>query len=41
MFFEPGKVGMAPPPFKHTVYKLALVVPRPIGWITTMSPDGI
>ena len=40
MFFEPGKVGMAPPPFKHTVYN-ALVVPRPIGWITTMSPDGI
>jgi len=40
MFFEPGKVGMAPPPFKHTVYN-ALVVPRPIGWITTMSPDGV
>ena len=40
MFFEPEKVGMAPPPFKHTVYN-ALVVPRPIGWITTMSTDGV
>ncbi|MGI9480301.1 MAG: flavin reductase family protein, partial [Hyphomicrobiaceae bacterium] len=31
---------MKPAPFKHTVYN-ALVVPRPIGWITTMSSDGV
>ncbi|MGI9408962.1 MAG: flavin reductase family protein [Hyphomicrobiaceae bacterium] len=40
MYFDPGKVGMKPAPFKHTVYN-ALVVPRPIGWITTMSSDGV
>lgn len=39
MHFDPNEVGMKPPPFKHTVYN-ALVVPRPIGWITTMSLDG-
>jgi len=39
MFFDP-KDGMRPPPFKHTVYN-ALVVPRPIGWISTMSRDGV
>ena len=37
--FDPNEVGMRPPPFKHTVYN-ALVVPRPIGWISTVSPDG-
>ena len=39
MYFDPSEVGMKPSPFKHTVYN-ALVVPRPIGWITTMSADG-
>lgn len=40
MFFNPSEVGMKPPPFKHTVYN-ALVVPRPIGWISTLSKDGV
>ena len=40
MFFDPRNVGMKPPPFKHTVYN-ALVVPRPIGWISTLSADGV
>ncbi len=40
MYFDPSEVGMAPAPFKHTVFN-ALVVLRPIGWITTMSADGI
>jgi flavin reductase (DIM6/NTAB) family NADH-FMN oxidoreductase RutF len=39
MYFDP-KDGMRPPPFKHTVYN-ALVVPRPIGWISTISKDGV
>ena len=39
MFFDPSE-GMRPEPFKHTVYN-ALVVPRPIGWISTMSSDGV
>ncbi len=39
MFFETS-AGLKPPPFKHTVYN-ALVVPRPIGWISTLSTDGI
>lgn len=40
MFFDPAEVGLKPPPFKHTVYN-ALVVPRPIGWISTVSADGL
>ena len=40
MFFDPAEVGMKPPPFKHTVYN-ALVVPRPIGWISTVDEEGI
>jgi flavin reductase (DIM6/NTAB) family NADH-FMN oxidoreductase RutF len=40
MFFNPLEVGMKPPPFKHTVYN-ALVVPRPIGWISTVNRDGV
>jgi len=40
MFFDPAVSGMKPEPFKHTVYN-ALVVPRPIGWISTISTDGI
>lgn len=39
MFFEP-KDGLRPPPFKHSIYN-ALVVPRPIGWISSMSQDGV
>jgi flavin reductase (DIM6/NTAB) family NADH-FMN oxidoreductase RutF len=39
MFFEP-KDGLRPPPFTHSVYN-ALVVPRPIGWISSMSADGV
>lgn len=39
MFFE-TKDGMKPPPFVHSVYT-ALVVPRPIGWISTVSTDGV
>lgn len=40
MFFDPRAVGMKPPPFRHTVYN-ALVVPRPIGWISTLGADGV
>lgn len=40
MFFNPLEVGMKPDPLKYTVYN-ALVVPRPIGWISTMSADGV
>ncbi len=40
MFFNPLEAGMKPPPFRHTVYN-ALVVPRPIGWISTLSEDGV
>ncbi|MDP6705912.1 MAG: flavin reductase family protein [Alphaproteobacteria bacterium] len=32
--------GMRPPPLKHSPFK-ALVVPRPIGWVTTMSAEGV
>ena len=39
MYFDPDD-GMKPPGFKHTVYN-ALVVPRPIGWISTISTDGV
>ncbi|MFP6774491.1 MAG: flavin reductase family protein [Alphaproteobacteria bacterium] len=39
MYFDP-KGGMRPPPFKHSVYN-ALVVPRPIGWISSISTDGV
>ncbi|KAF2641733.1 hypothetical protein P280DRAFT_468283 [Massarina eburnea CBS 473.64] len=37
MFYEPGKTdhGLPHDPFK------ACVVPRPIGWISTLSPEGI
>ncbi|KAF2709494.1 hypothetical protein K504DRAFT_379534 [Pleomassaria siparia CBS 279.74] len=36
MFYEPGKTdhGLPNDPFK------ACVIPRPIGWISTLSPDG-
>lgn len=37
MFFEPDKDdhGLARPPFK------SCVVPRAIGWLSTLSPDGV
>jgi flavin reductase (DIM6/NTAB) family NADH-FMN oxidoreductase RutF len=38
MFFE-TKFGLKPPPFTHSIYT-AIVVPRPIGWISTISQDG-
>ena len=40
MFFDPAEAGMKPEPFRHTVYN-ALVVPRPIGWISTVDGDGV
>jgi flavin reductase (DIM6/NTAB) family NADH-FMN oxidoreductase RutF len=40
MYFDPNEVGMKPAPLKHTVYN-SLVVPRPIGWISTLSVDGV
>jgi flavin reductase (DIM6/NTAB) family NADH-FMN oxidoreductase RutF len=40
MFFNPLEVGMKPAPFQHTVYN-ALVLPRPIGWISTLGSDGV
>lgn len=40
MFFDPRTDGMKPEPFTHSVYT-ALVVPRPIGWISTISPEGV
>ena len=39
MFLE-TQAGLKPPPFTHTIYN-ALVVPRPIGWISTMSQAGV
>lgn len=39
MFFE-TKDGMKPHPFTHNVYA-TLVLPRPIGWITTISKAGV
>lgn len=32
--------GLRPPGFRHSLYG-ALVVPRPIGWISTLSTDGV
>lgn len=40
MFFDPREAGMQPVPFTHTVYN-SLVVPRPIGWISTISVSGV
>jgi flavin reductase (DIM6/NTAB) family NADH-FMN oxidoreductase RutF len=40
VYFDPAVDGMRPSPFKHSVYN-ALVVPRPIGWISTISADGV
>lgn len=38
MFFDPAE-GMRPAPLKFSPFK-ALVVPRPIGWITSMDSKG-
>jgi flavin reductase (DIM6/NTAB) family NADH-FMN oxidoreductase RutF len=40
MFFDPRKDGLKPAPLSHNVYN-ALVTPRPIGWISTLSKDGV
>jgi len=40
MFFDPRTDGMRPPPFSHSIFT-ALVVPRPIGWISTIDTDGV
>jgi flavin reductase (DIM6/NTAB) family NADH-FMN oxidoreductase RutF len=39
MYFDPAD-GMRPPPFKFSPFK-SLVVPRPIGWISSLSAGGI
>jgi len=39
MEYEP-QPGLRPPGMAHSIYA-ALVVPRPIGWITTLSSDGV
>ena len=39
MFIDPS-VNMKPDPLLYSPFK-ALVVPRPIGWITTISSDGV
>lgn len=38
MYYDPAE-SMKPPPFSFTPFK-SLVVPRPIGWISTISADG-
>ena len=41
MHFAPADhPGLRPPGFKHSIYG-ALVVPRPIGWISTVSTEGV
>jgi flavin reductase (DIM6/NTAB) family NADH-FMN oxidoreductase RutF len=41
MHFSPVEYpGMKPPGFRHSLYN-ALVVPRPIGWISTVRADGV
>ena len=40
MFFDPRIDGMKPAPFNHSIFT-SLVVPRPIGWISTIDIDGI
>ncbi|MGD9920403.1 MAG: flavin reductase family protein [Pseudorhodoplanes sp.] len=37
MFYEPGKTSHG---LKYSPYK-ACVVPRPVGWISTLSADGV
>lgn len=38
MYFDPAE-SMKPPPFSYRPFK-SLVVPRPIGWISTINKDG-
>ena len=40
MEFDPDRDGMRPPPLTRNCYN-ALVMPRPIGWISTLSPVGV
>ncbi len=40
MFFDPNVDGLKPSPLTHNCYS-ALVTPRPIGWISTISTDGV
>ena len=40
MFFDPRTDGMKPAPFNHSIFT-SLVVPRPIGWISTIDIDGV
>lgn len=41
MHFDPADhPGLRPPGFRHSIYG-SLVVPRPIGWISTMSTEGV
>lgn len=41
MHFAPkDHPGLRPPGFAHSLYT-SLVVPRPIGWISTISADGV
>ena len=40
MFFDPRTDGMKPAPFNHSIFT-SLVVPRPIGWISTIDMDGV
>jgi flavin reductase (DIM6/NTAB) family NADH-FMN oxidoreductase RutF len=37
MFYEPGKQSHGLP---HDPYK-SCVIPRPVGWMSTLSPDGV
>ena len=39
MFFDPA-ISMRPAPFARSPFK-SLIVPRPIGWISTISKDGV
>lgn len=39
MFYDPA-ISMKPAPFAYSPFK-SLIVPRPIGWIGTISADGI
>ena len=39
MYFDPA-VSMRPAPFARSPFK-SLIIPRPIGWISTVSKDGV
>lgn len=39
MFYDPA-ISMRPAPFKHSPFK-SLIIPRPIGWIGSMSAEGV